>query len=68
MTHNNILTAFTDKFGEMSCLITAWFPSGKDCVRIRFADKNEIMFTYHSDKDWCLESVNSYISKMKRRI
>ena len=68
MAHNNVFTVFKDKFGEISSRVTAWFPSGKDCVRIRFADRNELMFTYHSEKDWCLESVNSYISKMKGKI
>ena len=68
MVHKDVMSVLKIKFEELYSQITAWFPSGKDCVRIRIANGQEIIFTYHSEKDWCLESVNSYISKMKGRI
>ena len=68
MAHKDVLSIFKRNFEELYSRITVWFPCGKDCVRIRFANGDEIMFTYHGEKDWCLESVNSYVSKMKGRI
>lgn len=55
-----------DKFKELSHIktddIIAWFPNGKDCIRVRLTDLTDLMLTYHSDKDWRLETMDSYLN------
>ena len=45
-----------------------WFPNGKDSIRVRLYSGSDFVFTYHSDNDWCFETVDSHIRKMKGEI
>lgn len=40
------------------------YPNGLDSLRIVFEDDTEIIFIYHSEKDWSVETVESFIRRM----
>lgn len=47
--------------------VDTWFQNGYNSVRIRFENKKEVVFTYHDDDNWWLETVNIFISNMNSR-
>lgn len=44
--------------------IDCWFPNGKNCVRVRFKDKSEVVFTYWGKRKWRVETVDSYLDSI----
>ena len=56
---------FTSMFPAMSKYTAIWFPNGRNSIRIRYINKHELIFTYHSDTDWRLETVNEFLKNMK---
>lgn len=42
-----------------------WFPNGKNSIRVRQTNGQEFIFTYNSQKDWRLETANSFLSSAK---
>ncbi len=68
MTHNNIFEAYKIKLRKFADATEAWFPNGKNSIRIRLIDKHQYVFTFISDKDWCFETVDSHIKKMKKGV
>lgn len=65
MTHNCVYDIFEKKFNKIAGQIEVWFPNGKNSIRIRLDDKNEYIFTFNSESDWSLETVNSYLKRVK---
>lgn len=45
-----------------------WFPNGKNSIRVRLHGGSDFVFTFRNYKDWCLETVDSHIRKMKGEI
>ena len=64
MIHKNILKKFIEIFPQYEATIELWFPSGKNRIRVRLIDRREFIFTYNSESDWCLETVDSFIKHM----
>ena len=44
--------------------IDVWFPNGRSSIRIRFKNHYEIVYTYNSQNDWSVETVDSYMKRM----
>lgn len=61
MSHNEILTVFAVRFPEY--LIDTWFPNGKNSIRVRQSNGQDLVFTYRSSTDWRFETVKSFINK-----
>ena len=64
MFHKDVLKNFKDIFPQCSGQIAMWFPSGKNRIRVRLVNDHEFVFTYNNEKDWCLETVDSFIKHM----
>ena len=48
--------------------IEAWFPNNNDSIRLRTKHgAEELIFSVPRDKEWCLETKQHYISRMKGR-
>lgn len=45
--------------------VVAWFPNGKNCIRLRLNTHKELIFTYHDDDHWVLETATHYLDNMK---
>lgn len=41
--------------------VEVWFPNGKNSIRIRQINKQEFVFTYHSNKKWKFETLDSFL-------
>lgn len=65
MLQHEIYKLFCDRFPEYCRPDDIWFPNGKNSVRIRQSNGQELVFTYHSRKNWRLETVESFISRLK---
>ena len=52
-------------FPTMAKYAAMWFPNGKNSIRIRDNNKHELIFTYHSDADWRLETINEFLKNTK---
>lgn len=65
MIHNEVYKKFTSLFPEYAGnKVDCWFPNGKNSVRVRHKDKREFIFTYMSEKDWKLETLDSHIKAL----
>lgn len=65
MVHREVLERFKHLFPQYEGYIKTWFPNGKDSVRLRQLNGQEFVFTFHSDKDWCFETLDSHLKHMK---
>lgn len=60
MSHNEIRKWFELYFPSYAGDQTiAWFPNGKNSIRIRQSTGREFIFTYHSATNWKFETVDS---------
>lgn len=65
MKHDLIIYNFKNLMPHQARLIAEWFPNGKNSIRIRLTNKEEFIFTYNSEREWCYETVDSFIVRMK---
>lgn len=65
MLQHEIYILFKVRFPHYSEPGELWIPNGKNSVRIRQNSGRELVFTYHSTKNWRLETVESFISRLK---
>lgn len=66
MSHSEVMKwfeyYFPDYAGER---IDVFFPNGRNSIRIRQKNGQEFIFTYHSQKEWKLETITSFLNGMK---
>lgn len=67
MTHREVFARFKTCFPWYAERVDEWFQNGKNSIRVRKRGGMELIFTFNSDKDWCLESVESFIHKLDKR-
>ena len=65
MKHVEIYEKYKEMFPELAIHIEDWFPNGKDSIRVRVKSGSDFVFTYHNWTDWCYETVDSFIRKLK---
>lgn len=46
--------------------IDVWFSNGYNSIRIRYRNKKEVIFTYMSDANWKLETLDMFIESIKK--
>ena len=46
--------------------IEAWFPNGKNSIRIRQLNKQEFIFTFTSEDEWKFETIKSFMKGKKQ--
>ncbi len=66
MTHPKVYNEFKIYFPEYAERAEAWFPNGKNSIRVRMYAR-DIVFTYNGTRDWCLETLDSHIERMEER-
>jgi hypothetical protein len=42
-----------------------WFPNGKDSIRVRYKNRMELVFTFHDQQNWKLETIKEFLKSMK---
>lgn len=66
MVHQEVFKLFDLYFPEYSKeKAEAWFANGKNSIRIRLKNKQELIFTYNGKDDWKLETVKSFLAGKK---
>lgn len=65
MTHTDVYEWFKLYFPQFSKHVIEWFPNGKNSVRVRQSNGQDFIFTYREKEDWCFETVESHIRKMR---
>ncbi len=65
MIHTEVYKKFITMFPEVSEHLETWFPNGKNSIRVRVKSGSDFVFTYNDWTDWCYETVESYIKKMR---
>lgn len=65
MKHDVIFYYFENTMKEFANGIDRWFPNGQNSIRVRLTNGSEYIFTYHNSHDWCFETLDSYILRMK---
>ena len=65
MTHKDLLKIFEQLLPNYSGIkISAWFPNGRNSIRIRHNNKREYVFTYNGPNDWIFKTLDSFLKKM----
>lgn len=66
MTHGDIFKWFELYFPNYSGeAVDAWFPNGKNSIRIRQKNRQEFVFTYNGSKNWRFETLDSFMADLK---
>lgn len=65
MLQKTVYERFTEYFPTFANEATAWFPNGRNSVRVRLLSKRDLVFTYNDISDWSLETVDSFVKRMK---
>lgn len=65
MTQKDVYEQFKTIFPNYAEKLDAWFPNGKNSVRIRLTDKQQFVFTYNKKHDWTFETVDSFVNRIK---
>lgn len=66
MVHTDVYKWFALYFPDYAGdRVDKWFPNGKNSIRVRQTNGQEFIFTYNSQKDWRLETINSFLSSAK---
>lgn len=65
MAHDEIFKQFTNMFPIVAPTLYEWFPNGKNSIRVRLNCGSDFVFTFFDSCDWCYETIDSYIKKMK---
>lgn len=65
MLHNDVYLCFKVHLPQLSKNVVDWFQNGRNSIRVRMDYMQDYIFTYCSEHDWCLETIDSYIKKMK---
>lgn len=67
MSNKYIFMTFGSMFPYYENDVDVWYPNGKDSVRIKFkTTRSELIFTYYSEKEWCLETAKNYLRKTEK--
>lgn len=63
MAHTTILKWFELYFPAYAGdNIKAWFPNGKNSIRVRQKNEHDFVFTFNNHDDWKFETIKSYIN------
>lgn len=65
MAHTQIIKIFKLKFPLYDGQLKEWFPNGKNSVRVRLKNGQEFVFTHKAPNDWCFETIDSFIKRLR---
>lgn len=66
MTHKEVFRNFKKTLPGYYENSLSWFQNGKNSIRVEMDNKERVIFTYNSDKDWTLETADSFINRRKK--
>lgn len=66
MTHKKVFECFNRMFPGWRESTEIWFPYGNSMIKIRLRNKMEFVFTYFSEKNWNLETLDRFSERRKK--
>lgn len=73
MMHPDLLTKFLEITNFHKSYISAWFPNGRNSIRIRFGrtlttphNEKSVIFTYIDGDNWIIESEKAFLDKLRK--
>ena len=64
----NILKEFKVRFPDLYSKMTNWSDAGKDKIKLRFSNRQTLIFTYKDDLFWGLETTEKNQDVLKLTI
>lgn len=68
MTHNEVFKKFKEYFNVEDSDIDVWFQNGKNSIRVRNKEKREFVFTYESERNWCLDTSEHFLENLEKNL
>jgi hypothetical protein len=68
MTHSDIFKRYQALCRVSVNDVHIWYPNGKGSIRVTYKDRQEYVFMYINDKNWCLETIDLYIKNLRRNL
>lgn len=65
MSHEKVYEWFESYFSQYSKYVVEWFPNGRNSIRVRQSNGHDFIFTFYEHNDWCFETVDSFIKRLK---
>lgn len=65
MTQVEVYEIFKMMFCEYHRQTVERFQNGKNSIRVRLNNGSDFIFTFNSHEDWCFESLDSHIRRLK---
>ena len=65
MTHDIVFQHFRACLPRHASETIAWFPNGKNSIRVRYEDGRDFIFTFNNELDWCYETAEHFIKRLK---
>lgn len=65
MNGKTVFEIFKSYFPKLTDEVEIWFINGKNSIRVKMINLQELIFTYNSKYDWRLETIDSYIKRTK---
>lgn len=67
VTHKQVYECFEMYFPQFAEDTIAWYPNGKNSIRIRRPDTRDLVFTHAKEDEWCLETVDHFVERLRGR-
>lgn len=64
MFHHKIVDIFKGLFPDLWENVQEWFPAGKGSIRMKLANRSELIFSYTNNKRWSLETIDLHTDRM----
>ena len=68
MLHTDVISSYSELFPERCKDIDTWLMNGYNSVRLKFKDGDERIFTFYNNKNWKIETVDSFIETLEGRL
>ena len=68
MLHKDVINRYSELFPERCKDVDTWLMNGCNSVRLKFKDGDERIFTFYNDKNWKIETVDSFIETLEGRL
>lgn len=65
MVHSDVFKAFTDCLPVFAEKCEAYFPNGKNSIRVRQTGGQEFIFSFNGPKTWKFETIDQFLASMK---
>ena len=68
MNHKEVYEQFTNLFPTLAGeKVAVWFTNGKNSIRVRETDGQELIFSIIGKNEWMMESLEHFMKRMRAK-